>query len=80
MRFVGVSGKETVTATPIIDHRGASSAEAFRAYRDAQVEIGWPAMRVLYRDAERYLQWHGLVARMTNPAKTATDRGTERAK
>lgn len=37
-------------------------------------------MRVLYRDAERYLQRHGLVARMTNPAKTATDRGTERAK
>jgi hypothetical protein len=71
-------GKETVTATPIIEVLPA--AEAFRAYRDAQVEIGWPATRVLYRDAARYLQWHGLVARMTNPAKTATDRGTERAK
>jgi hypothetical protein len=37
-------------------------------------------MRILYRDAERYLHRHGLAARMTNPAKTATDRGTERAK
>ena len=65
-------------AKPIIEVLPA--AEAFRAYRDTQVEIGWPAMRVLYRDAERYLHRHGRAARMTSPAKTATDRGTEHAK
>ncbi len=78
-RYVSRRDVLELWAKPIIEVLPA--AEAFLAYRDARVKIKeWPAMRVICRDAERYLKRHGLTVPGASPAQTPTDPGTECAK